>query len=147
MSLSKEQIMGQPEKACIEIEVPEWGGTVFIRQLAGWERDVLEMKALDQKTLKPTVNSMNGFRGLQCCYFLSDSEGNRLFPADEGFYKLAQKSAAALDRIVDAGRRYNRMDDEGVKDAEKNSVSVESADSGSGSPTNSECQSPNASGE
>lgn len=147
MSLSKEQIMGAPEKAVIEIEIPEWGGTVFIRQLAGWERDVLEMKALDQKTLKPTVNSMNGYRGLQCMYFLGDSEGNRLFAADNDYYKLAQKAASALDRIVDAGRRFNRMDDDGVKDAEKNSVSEASGDSGSVSQSLSECPSQNVSSE
>ena len=39
MALSKDQILGAVDFSFVEVEVPEWGGTVRIRGLSAAERD------------------------------------------------------------------------------------------------------------
>ena len=51
---------------------------------------------------------------------LCDADGAQLFTKAGDVERLGRKSAAALDRILDAGMKLNRIRPEDVDDAEKN---------------------------
>lgn len=129
-ALTKEQILGLDEKQVRLVEIPEMGISVYVRAISGGERDQFESEIVDQRTWKPTRNSMNGFRGKAASYFLSDAEGNRLFDKPNDWQKLSQKPASFLDRVLDAGKELNHMSDTSLEEAEKNSGNGQNADSG-----------------
>ena len=49
MGLSRDEILGKRRGKVEEIKVPEWGGTVFVREITASERDAFEAGSLDKK--------------------------------------------------------------------------------------------------
>lgn len=120
MSLTKEEILSNAATfKTREIEVPELGGTVFIRELSAVEyvrvmylAGRLSMGMDERKTYAEMA-----------AYFLSDENGKRLF-GDNQVDQLGRLNALALEKIVKAGLVLNELADEklqaAVERAEKN---------------------------
>lgn len=123
--LSGEQILNAKDVRTELIQVPEWGGSVYVRVLTGGERDNFEAQIRRSKDGVP-----DDIRARWAALIISDQDGNRLF-SDKQVEKLKQKSASALDRILSAGQRLNGMTNEDIEELEKNSESDQSDDSGS----------------
>ena len=85
----------------ITVNVPEWGGEVFVRLLSESEAESLA---------KDTKAARSRFAVLAVC----DEAGERLF-TDEDTTTLADTSGAfaALDKIWEAGAKFNGLLDEG----------------------------------
>ena len=49
MGLSRDEILGKRRGKVEEIKVPEWGGTVFVREITASERDAFEAEAWTRK--------------------------------------------------------------------------------------------------
>jgi hypothetical protein len=129
MVLTASQIFEADDIQRIEVEIPEWGGSVYVRTLTGAERDKFEASMLDAEGRAERVANLRArLAVLVCC----DADGKRIFSTDETAVPLGKKSAAALDRIWDAARTLNRMDDASIEEAEKNFETDRSGDSGSG---------------
>lgn len=95
----------KPEK----LEVPEWGGYVYIRKLTGRERGEIESYSRNGKDL-------SDFRALLAVRCVCDENGKRLF-TDADQAAIGQKSAEALDRILLAVTKANALGEQGVREA------------------------------
>ncbi len=116
MGLSREEILGKRHGRVEEIKVPEWGGTVFVREITASERDAFEASSLDKKGGAKMVN----IRARLAVLTLADSEGKRLF-SDGDVAALGELPASAMDRIFEASMRVNRLTKSDVDELEKNS--------------------------
>lgn len=134
--LSKAQILEVDDRPETEVEVPEWGGVVFIRALSGTDRDSWEQSVLEQHGEDVQVN-MAGARAKLAALSIVDADGERMFSEDE-IDELSKKSGRALDRIFSAARKLNGITKEDVDELVGKSEDPDGSDSPSGSPSNSD---------
>lgn len=104
--LTRDAILAAPDRPLEAVEVPEWGGTVYVRTMGADERDAFEERLGDQ------AKGLRGMRALLAVLTLCDAEGARLFTEDD-LPALSAKSAAVLDRIAETAMRLNGI---GAKD-------------------------------
>lgn len=114
--LTKEEILGMADTEVTEVPVPEWGGAVVrIRDMT-----VADFDAFESRAMKAHQDSnMAGVRSWLVARMLVDQDGNRLFTEADAD-QLGKKNHAAVERIVKAIRRRNRLGAEGIEDAAKN---------------------------
>ena len=129
MALTKDLILAQIDLPREEIEVPEWGGTIWIGVMPGSERDAFEAESAN---LTKAGNGLNNFRARYCARAIVDDQGKRLFCSDADINALGQTSGTALDRIFDAARKINRLGDDDLEELEKNSQATQADGSSSG---------------
>ena len=113
--LTKDQILASLDIAKEEVQVPEWGGSVFVRGMTGLERDAF---GTSLRNPDGSVN-LDSYRAklLVCC--VVDEQGNALFtPADAA--ALNGKSSLALDRVFKVAERLNSLGNDALDAAEKN---------------------------
>ena len=113
-SLSRDAILECPDANIVPVEVPEWGGVVYVKELTAEERsryDILLFK--DGK-----VDTDNYYARL-CVFCVTDEHGNRIF-SDDDAVPLGRKSSGAVGRVFDVARKLNRIGAEEVADLEKN---------------------------
>lgn len=127
--LSRDQILGADDLEKKEVDVPEWGGSVYVRALSGKQRNQLEMIALrysDQNDL----SALENYNGLIAAWSIVDENGNRLFTDDE-VGLLMEKSASALNTIVEEARELSGITEEDVEEIAGNSGAPPNGEPGS----------------
>ena len=98
--LSKDEILSANDIYTELIEVPEWGGSVYVKTFTGAERDRLEAHVMRFGVNgKPASANLENMRALVASLGICDESGNTIFTAKD-IPALARKSAAALDRVV-----------------------------------------------
>lgn len=103
-ALTREQILLADDLPRELVDVPEWGGQVFVRALDGAGRAILERSKTDERDMRSLV--------VMLC--VCDETGVRLFnQADVD--ALAQKSAVALHRVFEVATRLSVLGREGRK--------------------------------
>lgn len=102
--LDRGTILGLNDLAIERVEVPEWGGAVYVRMMAGFERDKWETRLIADRN----GNGEKLIRSRLVVLTACDASGVRLF-SDEDENAIAGKSAAALDRLFEASLRLNRI--------------------------------------
>ncbi len=127
-TLSRDQIVSVSDIKTEYVDVPEWGGTVALRELTGAERDALEAQMVKVVNGKREADTSNLRAKIVAACLVDGESGDRLFD-DRTIRELGNKSAAALDRLFRVAQRLNGMDGmESVQEQQKNS---EAAPSGS----------------
>ena len=101
--LTRDMILAADDLPREEVEIPEWGGSVYVRVLTGGERDQLERMIAKDSVSRAAIAAL--------C--LVDATGARLF-TDADVEKLAQKNGGALEKIVTAALRFNAISDVGI---------------------------------
>ncbi len=96
------------------VEVPEWGGSVFVRGMTGAERDKFESSIIEQRGKDQRVNMAN-VRAKLAFMTICDENGNRLFD-EKDVQSLSQKSAAALQRVFIVAQRLSGIGEEDIKE-------------------------------
>ena len=124
MSL-REQILAADDLPVEEVEVPEWGVTVWVRSLMAHERD-----ALEAVFLRDSEASLENLRARLCAMCIVDENGERVF-TDADAQVLGRKSARALDRVFEVAQRLNGMSARDVDDLVGNSATGPSGSSAS----------------
>jgi hypothetical protein len=114
--LTKESILAAADLPIEPVDVPEWGGTLYVRTLSGAERDAFESSTIDAKKSGAVLDNIRARLAVRA---LCDKDGNRLF-ADDDADALGRKSGKALDRIWDVAQRLSGMGKGDVEAAEKN---------------------------
>jgi len=114
MALSKDQILAADDMGLKEVEVPEWGGNVFVRVMTVGERDSYENEWIVNKN-----KGVENFRSKFLQRVLCDEKGELLFTASE-IDLLAKKSARVITRIWEAAMRHNALSDGDVEELAKN---------------------------
>lgn len=103
--------------------IPGWPAAVHIRSWSGAEREQFEGWRMGRDK---STDIRARVAVLSCC----DPEGAAIFKESD-VSALAKKNWRGLDRIFDAARDLNIASGDAIEEAEKNSESSQSADSGS----------------
>lgn len=118
MTLTAESILASDDTQMELIDVPEWGGTVWIKGLTGKDRDAFEASMIKGRGKTARIDSDNT-RAKFCARVMVDEEGETLFkPGD--VEALGRKSGRALDRVYEKGMILSGMTDEEVETLEGN---------------------------
>lgn len=115
--LGREAILGAVDLPTVDVEVPEWGGTVRVRMLTGTERDAFEAGTVIRQGKKVEANLVN-IRARLVALCVVDENGQRLFTEADA-EKLGQKSGAALGRVFEAAQKINGLTQEAATAAEE----------------------------
>ena len=118
MLLTKDAILQAQDSKLEKLEVPEWGGHVFIKSMSGTERDNFEAETYVTKGKKVEFNREN-FRARLLVRTLCDESGSPIF-ARKDIDALGAKSAKALDRCFSVSQRINGLSAEDVDELTKN---------------------------
>lgn len=106
--LSRADIIEAQDMETVDVDVPEWGGSVRIKSLTGQERDAFEASLFVGEGAKRKQNLKN-LRSRLVAATLIDESGKALFPDDSSVLELSKKSAAALNRVFEAAQKLNGM--------------------------------------
>ena len=124
--LDRDSILQANDIEIEELEISEWGGTIYIKSLTGKERDKIEQSTMQDGD----ASNFADFRARFAVAVVCDVDGTRLFK-DNDIQLLTGKSATSLQKILDAGMRLSHMTDEDVEELVGNSEDGPSIDSGS----------------
>lgn len=122
--LTAEEILAVDDMGYMDLEVPEWGGTVRLKSLTGNQRDQYENSIVSQRGKTTQVN-LQGIRARLCSLCIVDETGKRLF-TDAQVQRLGQKSAKGLDRVFEVCQSMNGLTDTDVAELEGNSDGAQS---------------------
>jgi hypothetical protein len=114
MALSKEQILAADDLGLLEVPVPEWGGSVYIRVMSVGERDSYENEWMANKS-----TGVPNFRSKFLQRVLCNDKGELLFTKEE-VDALAKKSARVVGTLWEAAMRHNKLTDQDVEELAKN---------------------------
>jgi hypothetical protein len=119
-------ILGQSTLRTQDVECPEWGCTITIREMSGKDRDAWEASL----NVRGKVDISNIRARLVS--FTAVKDGVRIF-SNEDAVQLGNLSAKALDRCVKVAQELNALTEKELDAAKENSSGDPSADSTSGS--------------
>lgn len=105
--LTAQDILDADDMAVVEVDVPEWGGTIRLRPMSAEE-----VIAFNEEN-KDANKKHAALRVTAACAV--DEAGNRLFTSKQ-MESLAKKSLAAFMRIQKVAMRINGLDDKEVKE-------------------------------
>jgi len=124
MHLSRDAILEAKDRELVEVDCPEWGGTVLVRGMTGKERDQFEISLAGGPGAVQVQRGRAGgqpgrdlvnLRAKIVARCVVDEDGQRLF-ADADAVALGEKSGAAIDRVFAVAARLSGM---GEEDAEE----------------------------
>ena len=117
-ALSRDDIRALDDSVRVPVEIPEWGGVVYVRSMTALERDRFEASLIEMRKGKQRLNLDNA-RARLAVMVCVDEDGKPLFqPSDVGW--LAAKNAAALDRIFEVASDLSRLSADDVEELTKN---------------------------
>lgn len=127
-TLSKQDILQTNDAVIEKLEIPEWGGCVFVRSITAAERGQIEASAARFKETKGKDESFARTFTLKfAALALCDEKGVRLFNVDE-VEQLAKKNAKPISMISEVAQRLSGFDKKDIEELEKNSESVQAED-------------------
>lgn len=112
--LNKQDILDIKDIEIEKVEVPEWGGFVFVKGMTGMERDSFEASIVQQRGKDARVNMVN-IRAKLAAQTICDEEGVRLFN-DKDIHALGKKSANALQRVFDVAQKLSGITGDDVEE-------------------------------
>jgi len=114
MALTRDEILKADDIEIEEVEVPEWGGSVYVRGLTAEQRDQYEQSLIVRKGKKSDINLVNA-RARLVALTVVDENGDSLFTLADA-EALGQKSAAALQRVFEVAQRLSGLTEEDVEE-------------------------------
>ena len=103
-TLNRDQIVAIQDIKTELVDVPEWGGTVALRELTGAERDALEAQMVKVINGRREADLDNLRAKLVAACLVDGETGDRLFD-EKTVSQLGNKSAIALDRLFKIFRK------------------------------------------
>lgn len=128
-TLSRTQILQCDDVQRERVEVPEWGGYVYVRSMTGQERERLEMALVDDLG-NPIPGAREQLRARLVALTVVDDDNQRLFKTDD-VPQLQQKNSAVLDRLFTKAQHLSGITQDDVEALTKNSETAPSGGSGS----------------
>jgi len=127
--LSKDDILQARDVVIEAIEVPEWGGTVYVRSISAAERGLVEEGAAKFKENKGKNDSFaRTFTVKMASMAMCDESGKRLFE-EKDVIALQQKNAAVISRIAEVAQRLSGFSKQDIEELEKNLSEAQHGDS------------------
>jgi hypothetical protein len=122
--LTRDQILSAPDLKKERVEVPEWGGFVWVRGLTALERDRYDESLLKRVKGRRLIDA-TGARAKLVALTVTNEAGQRIF-SDADVEALNAKSAAPIDRLFTVAQRLSAVTEEQIEDLVKNSESDQS---------------------
>lgn len=103
MSLTKEQFLAPRPRKVESLELPDFGGSVFVRKLTVTEQTQYESEigTLDRSDSK-------GFTAIALAFWLSTETGETFLTIEEARKHVGDLSAPEVSSIIKAGTEINR---------------------------------------
>lgn len=111
--LTKDDILKASDCSVEPLDVPEWGGRIYLRLWSAADLDAFEKSVLGNQ------QHDDNKRAIVASLSICDADGNRLF-SPEDVEELGKKSATALDRVLLRAVEMNRMTVAAQEELEKN---------------------------
>ena len=131
--LGRDAILGAQDIRTEDVLVPEWGGTVKVRGMTGTQRNAFEKsitreKPAGNRTARRTGQTTTEIIAEEVktrlvAWCVVDEHGTRVFH-DDDLQALNEKSASALEKIVDAAMRLSGMDEEDVSQMAEEMIAI-----------------------
>lgn len=102
------------------VDLPEYGGSVYVRVMSGTERDRFDSEIVRRKHLLGDKFT-EGIRGLIVAATVCDANGALQFALDEAEIIGHVFPSPILNRIVNVARKLNAMGSDAVEEAKGNS--------------------------
>src|SRR5210317_504654 len=115
MSELLNKIKAADKKNLLPVEVPEWGLTVYIKQLTVGERDSFEAEAF---AARKGDGLMDNPRSKFLVRTLCDESGQPLCKPEE-FAELAALSSKPMERLFEQAQKHNRLTNDDVEELGK----------------------------
>lgn len=129
----RNQILTAADIKVEKVHVPEWGLSVYVKQMNGKERSDFEANSIlkDAKGNMTGNTDVSNFRArLFVNTVCGDPEGKTLLFSEADVPAISAKSAKALDRISKVAMRLNGISKEDEETIAKNSLEIQSDVSG-----------------
>ena len=117
--LDKKTILQSDDLPKELVQVPQWGGEVWVRTLTGSERAEFEQSCMSTKKGKNKDVNLTNIRARLCVLCICEEDGTRLFDARD-VDALGKKSASALDTVFTVAQKLNGLGNQDVEDLAKN---------------------------
>ena len=128
--LGLDEILGSPLKLRT-IEVPEWGGSIILREMSGRDREAFEEAVISMNGSDPQASKGN-LRAWLISLAMVDEEGNRMFADGKDVAALGDTSSTALIDICEEIKEMNGIGDQEVDELVKDFGDGPSSDSTTG---------------
>ena len=114
--LGREDILQADDIKRELVEVPEWGGTVWVKGMTGAERDRFEGSIVRVgQDGKDSKMDLSNIRAKLCSMAICDESGKKLFTQAD-IKELTDKSASALQRIFLVAQNLSGIGDDDIKE-------------------------------
>lgn len=117
-SLTREQILAAVDQKIEAVDVPEWNGTVYVRNLTGKARDKFDATRYKLHGKQVEIIHDNT-RAALLAASICDKAGKLLF-TEADIEALGEKNGAVLDRLFDVAQRLSGMRKEDIDARSKN---------------------------
>jgi hypothetical protein len=144
MSLNRDAIVGVKDYGLKEVEVPEWGGSVYLRKWTGKDRSLFWSKSVKASDEGAEMNWDTLFENqtLVVAMSLCDENGDKLFTTtEEDLAVLGAKDGDVIQRLYTESLLINGLAQISLEESAKNSSPAQSDDSISDLPESSGAQS------
>ena len=105
MTLKRDDILKAQDIKTEKVNIPEWGGDIYVKELTGEERNEYESFLIDLANGKK-AHKMDEARSRLAVLSICDEEGKRLF-TDDDIKALSRKNAKALMRVYGVAQRLS----------------------------------------
>lgn len=112
--LSRDEILAASDIQIEMVEVPEWGGSVYVKGMTGAERDRFEAGVVTTNGQDSSLN-MNDLRAKLCAICICDEAGKPLFSSRD-VKELTKKSASALQRVFKKAQSLSGLTDDDLEE-------------------------------
>lgn len=123
MMLTREAILASQDIKTERVEVPEWGGYVWVKGLSAHEREQFELAATFERDGQRQV-SWGQLQARLVAMTVVDEHGERLF-SDADVAILATKSAQAIMRIFAVAQRLAALRAEDLDEIRANFTAIQ----------------------
>lgn len=133
--LSRDEIFGMDDIPCEDVTIPEWGGRVVcVCGLTAAAKNLYQQSIVDMKGMARKLRLDNSTAKLVSLTVVNNRTERKLLFTERDVERLGTKSAAALERILEAANRLSGMTAKEVEELVKNSEPSQSDASSSVSP-------------
>lgn len=129
MGLTRDQILQAQDLPKEEVQVQEWGGSVWVRGLTASERDQMESYFFDDAGKRRDIKSLfKNMRARLVVWAVCDESGNSIF-TEKDIEQLGKKNGKVVDRLYGVIQRLSGLTKQDIEELSKNSESGQPEDS------------------
>jgi hypothetical protein len=99
------------------VEVPEWGGAVWVQAMSATTRDEYDTALIAlSKKYGDDASKIPNARARFLSFCLVDDDGARLFTTEQQIAEFGTKSVKAIDRLIPVARELTPLTDDDHED-------------------------------